>query len=100
MLVTLIIFALAFILALIELRIFNRLDEPSLGLAPLMVREIFQIIRDLKGEGLGILLVEQIASYAVRICDYGYVMHQGKIFFEAERRGLMEDPNLVKAYLV
>lgn len=75
------------------------LDEPSLGLAPLIVREIFEIISRLKEEGLGIFLVEQIATFAIRICDYGYVMQQGKIIFEGEKQTLMKKSDLVKAYL-
>ena len=75
------------------------LDEPSLGLAPLMVKQIFEIINRLKEEGLGILLVEQVVTYAIRSCDYGYVMQQGKIVFEGEKEAFLKKSDLVKAYL-
>ena len=75
------------------------LDEPSLGLAPLIIREIFEIIRQLKDQGLGILLVEQIANYAIHACDYAYLMQQRKIVYQGEKQIFLEKSDLVKAYL-
>ncbi|HMM54090.1 MAG TPA: ABC transporter ATP-binding protein [Candidatus Desulfobacillus sp.] len=75
------------------------LDEPSLGLAPLIVREIFHIIADLKQTGVAILLVEQNARAALQIADYGYVLETGVIALEGESRALADDPRIVETYL-
>lgn len=75
------------------------LDEPSLGLAPLIVREIFHVIADLKGTGVGILLVEQNARAALQIADYGYVMETGEISFEGPAATLAGNPRIVASYL-
>ncbi len=75
------------------------LDEPSLGLAPLIVREIFHIIADLKKTGVAILLVEQNARAALQIADYGYVLETGSIALEGESRLLADDPRVVETYL-
>ena len=75
------------------------LDEPSLGLAPLIVREIFHIIADLKQTGVAILLVEQNARAALQIADYGYVLETGSIALEGESRVLADDPRVVETYL-
>jgi len=75
------------------------LDEPSLGLAPLIVREIFHIIADLKQTGVAILLVEQNARAALQIADYGYVLETGSIALEGESRALADDPRVVETYL-
>ncbi len=75
------------------------LDEPSLGLAPLIVREIFHIIADLKQTGVAILLVEQNARAALQIADYGYVLETGSIALEGESRALADDPRVAATYL-
>lgn len=75
------------------------LDEPSLGLAPLIVREIFHVIVELKCSGVGILLVEQNARAALRIADYGYVMEVGKISLEGATATLAANPRIVASYL-
>jgi branched-chain amino acid transport system ATP-binding protein len=67
------------------------LDEPSLGLAPLIVREIFRIIADLKQSGVAVLLVEQNARAALQISDYGYVLETGKIVLESKSVELARD---------
>ncbi len=75
------------------------LDEPSLGLAPLAIKEVFDIITQLRQEGMGILLAEQLANYAIRSCDYGYVLQRGRIALEGTRKLLEEKSGLVKTYL-
>jgi branched-chain amino acid transport system ATP-binding protein len=75
------------------------LDEPSLGLAPLIVREIFHIIADLKNTGVAILLVEQNARAALQIADYGYVLETGSVALEGSSQQLADDPRVVETYL-
>lgn len=75
------------------------LDEPSLGLAPLIVREIFRVISDLRALGVAILLVEQNARAALQVSDYGYVLETGEIALEGESDALADDPKVVEAYL-
>ncbi len=75
------------------------LDEPSLGLAPLMVEKIFSIIERIAGEGITILLVEQNAHAALNLADYGYVMETGKIILEAPAQELLCDERVKEAYL-
>lgn len=75
------------------------LDEPSMGLAPLIVADIFKIIREIKDAGTTVLLVEQNAKQALKIADYGYVMETGKIIIEGKASDLLEDPRIVEAYL-
>lgn len=75
------------------------LDEPSLGLAPLMVEKIFSIIERIAGEGITILLVEQNAHAALNLADYGYVMETGKIILAAPARELLQDERVKEAYL-
>ena len=75
------------------------LDEPSLGLAPLIVREIFHIVAELKQTGVAILLVEQNARAALQIADYGYVLETGSIALEGGSRELADDPRVVETYL-
>ena len=75
------------------------LDEPSLGLAPLIVREIFHIVAELKQTGVAILLVEQNARAALQIADYGYVLETGSIALEGGSRALADDPRVVETYL-
>jgi branched-chain amino acid transport system ATP-binding protein len=75
------------------------LDEPSMGLAPLIVADIFRIIREIKDEGTTVLLVEQNAKQALKVADYGYVMETGKIIIEGNAEDLLNDPGVVEAYL-
>lgn len=75
------------------------LDEPSMGLAPLIVADIFKIIKEIKESGTTVLLVEQNAKQALKIADYGYVMETGKIIIEGKASDLLEDPRIVEAYL-
>ena len=75
------------------------LDEPSLGLAPLFIEEIFRIIEDLKREGRTILIVEQNASAALDVADYAYVLQSGVIEIEGLAAEVAADPRVVAAYL-
>ncbi|NLL19490.1 MAG: ABC transporter ATP-binding protein [Clostridia bacterium] len=75
------------------------LDEPSMGLAPIIVREIMRIIKRLNEEGTTILLVEQNAKIALKLADYGYVLETGKIVMEGDGATLREDRSIVQAYL-
>ena len=75
------------------------MDEPSLGLAPLLVKEVFRIIQEIHSEGMTILLIEQNATAALQIADYGYVLETGNIVLEGPGKELAEDPKVKKAYL-
>lgn len=75
------------------------LDEPSLGLAPLIVVEILEIVQKLRDSGVSILLVEQNARAALRISDYGYVLETGRVVLEGEAQGLLHNPQVVSSYL-
>jgi branched-chain amino acid transport system ATP-binding protein len=75
------------------------LDEPSLGLAPLIVREIFRVLNDLRAGGLSILLVEQNVRAALQISDYGYVLEMGSVAAEGPSSDLANDPRIVQTYL-
>ncbi len=75
------------------------LDEPSLGLAPLIVKEIFSIISALKATGVSILLVEQNARAALQVADYGYVLETGEVVIEGASEGLAGDPRVAATYL-
>jgi branched-chain amino acid transport system ATP-binding protein len=75
------------------------LDEPSLGLAPLVVREIFNIIDTLRRSGASILLVEQNARAALDVADYGYVLETGELRLEGPARELAHDPRVIDTYL-
>jgi branched-chain amino acid transport system ATP-binding protein len=75
------------------------LDEPSLGLAPLIVKEIFRIIAALKQRGATILLVEQNARKALEVSDYAYVLERGRVAGAGPARELAADPRVVEAYL-
>ena len=75
------------------------MDEPSMGLAPILVDEIFSIIQDINKTGTTILLVEQNANRALQISDKGYVLETGKIIAEGKASDLLEDEKVVEAYL-
>ena len=75
------------------------LDEPSLGLAPLLVREIAQIIRDINQQGVTIVLVEQNSHMALRLADRGYVLQTGRIILEGESKELLNNRQVKEAYL-
>ena len=75
------------------------LDEPSLGIAPLVVARIFEVIRDINQRGTTILLVEQNASIALSIADYGYVLETGEIILSGDTRQLLSDEKVKEAYL-
>jgi branched-chain amino acid transport system ATP-binding protein len=75
------------------------LDEPSLGLAPMLVKAIFQTIREINEQGVTILLVEQNARAALRLADKGYVLETGDIVLEGTAQELMRDERVRKAYL-
>jgi len=75
------------------------LDEPSLGLAPLLVRQIFEIVQELKNRGLTILLVEQNVKHSLRIADYAYVLETGKVVLEGTGKEVLENPHTIEAYM-
>ena len=75
------------------------LDEPSLGLAPLVVREVFNVIGKLRAEGVAILLVEQNARAALQVADYGYVLETGETALEGSASELAANPRVAETYL-
>ena len=75
------------------------LDEPSLGLAPIVVRDIFRIISELRATGVSILLVEQNARAALQVADYAYVLETGELALEGPGAELAENPRIVETYL-
>ena len=75
------------------------LDEPSLGLAPLVVRDIFEIIERLRDEGTSILLIEQNARAALAVSDHGYVLETGAIVLDGPADALAHDPRVIETYL-
>lgn len=75
------------------------LDEPSLGLAPLIVKEIFQIISNLRKTGVATLLIEQNARAALQVADYGYVIETGDMAMEGEAAELASNPKVIETYL-
>ncbi|MGS0756382.1 ABC transporter ATP-binding protein, partial [Roseateles sp. GG27B] len=75
------------------------LDEPSLGLAPLIVKEVFRIVSSLRDTGVSILLIEQNARAALEIADYGYVLETGEIGLEGPAAELAHDPRVIETYL-
>jgi len=75
------------------------LDEPSLGLAPMVVRTIFALLQDIRRSGTAILLVEQNATAALRVADYAYVMDGGRVSFEGPSADLKKDERIIEAYL-
>jgi len=75
------------------------MDEPSLGLAPLVIKGIFEIIREINRQGVTVLLIEQNANQALKIADYGYVLETGRITMEGSGKELLEDEKVREAYL-
>ncbi len=75
------------------------LDEPSMGLAPILGDEVFRIIESLKGRGVTMLLVEQFAAAALKVADYGYVLENGRIAVHGPAEKLRDDPAVQAAYL-
>ncbi|MHB8069834.1 MAG: ABC transporter ATP-binding protein [Desulfobaccales bacterium] len=75
------------------------LDEPSMGLAPRMVNQVYQILRELKEEGTTLLLIEQNARAALKLADRGYVLETGRIILDGAAAELREDPEVQRAYL-
>jgi branched-chain amino acid transport system ATP-binding protein len=75
------------------------MDEPSLGLSPIMVDKIFEVVNDIHGQGVTVLLVEQNASRALQLASRGYVMESGEITMSGEGRTLLSDPKVRAAYL-
>lgn len=75
------------------------LDEPSLGLAPLVVEEIARILVEINKKGVSVILVEQNAELALELADYGYVIEAGQIGLHGEARTLMNNEHVRKAYL-
>jgi len=74
-------------------------DELSLGLAPKMLELLFEVLRDLNKRGLSILLVEQMASYALQVTHHTYVMEHGRILLHGDSATLADDPRVLDAYL-
>lgn len=75
------------------------LDEPSMGLSPIMVDKIFEVVQTVHGQGVTVLLVEQNASRALQIADRGYVMESGLVTMTGEARAMLDDPRVRAAYL-
>ena len=75
------------------------LDEPSMGLAPLVVEEVFEKIIEINKQGTPILLIEQNARLALEVSDYAYILEQGKIKFEGNSKDLQNDDRILQAYL-
>jgi branched-chain amino acid transport system ATP-binding protein len=75
------------------------LDEPSLGLAPLIVREIFRVLVELRQRGMSILLVEQNVRVALQVSDYGYVLEMGEVVAEGPSAALARNPRILETYL-
>ena len=75
------------------------MDEPSMGLSPILVKEVFSIIQDMHNEGITILLVEQNAKVALSIADRAYVLENGKISLSGNAKDLLDDENVRRAYL-
>ncbi|MEG0798394.1 MAG: ABC transporter ATP-binding protein [Acidaminococcaceae bacterium] len=75
------------------------MDEPSLGLAPLIIKDIFRIIQEINAQGMTILLIEQNANMALKIADWAYVLETGNITMEGTGQELLENPDIKAAYL-
>jgi branched-chain amino acid transport system ATP-binding protein len=75
------------------------LDEPSMGLSPIMVAKIFEVVRDISAQGVTVLLVEQNARLALQAADRAYVMDSGLITMSGEAKQMLDDPRVREAYL-
>jgi len=75
------------------------LDEPSLGLAPILIRNIFETVRKIADQGTTVLLVEQDVKHSLSLSDRGYVLEHGRVVMEGQARDLMNDPHVKEAYL-
>jgi branched-chain amino acid transport system ATP-binding protein len=90
---------LAFARALVARPRILLLDEPSMGLSPLLVQQVFRIVQAIHREGATVLLVEQNANLALSVADHAWVLERGKVVFEGASRALAEDPRVRAAYL-
>jgi branched-chain amino acid transport system ATP-binding protein len=75
------------------------MDEPSMGLAPMLVEQVFETIKSINAQGMTILLVEQNAPMALSIADHGYVLESGHVVLEGPGRELLDDERVKRAYL-
>ena len=75
------------------------LDEPSLGLAPIIVAEVFELLTEINKEGVTVLLVEQMANAALKISDHAYVLETGKLVLSGPSEEVRNDPRVIEAYL-
>lgn len=75
------------------------MDEPSLGLAPLVVHDVFNVVKQIRDEGMTVLLIEQNANAALRISDYAFLLENGKLALEGTGKELLDDPRVKSAYL-
>jgi branched-chain amino acid transport system ATP-binding protein len=75
------------------------LDEPSMGLSPIMVEKIFEVVRAISGEGMTVLLVEQNARLALQAANRGYVMDSGQVIMSGDAKSMLDDPKVRAAYL-
>ena len=75
------------------------LDEPSMGLAPIIVQDIFRILREINRDGLTIFLVEQNVRQALKIAQHGYVLESGRIVLDGSGGALLNDPKVLAAYM-
>jgi branched-chain amino acid transport system ATP-binding protein len=75
------------------------LDEPSLGLAPILIKDIFQTVQKIAAQGTTVLLVEQDVKHSLSLSDRGYVIEHGRIAMEGPAKDLLDDPHIKTAYL-
>jgi branched-chain amino acid transport system ATP-binding protein len=75
------------------------MDEPSMGLAPILVDQVFEIIKEINDQGVTIFLVEQNAALALEIADHGYVLQTGEVVLADDAEALLKDPQMQEAYL-
>jgi branched-chain amino acid transport system ATP-binding protein len=75
------------------------LDEPSMGLSPIMVEKIFEVVREISKEGITVMLVEQNARLALQAADRGYVMDSGMVTMSGDAKQMLHDPKVRAAYL-
>jgi len=75
------------------------LDEPTIGLAPSLIDEVYRIVHDLRGRGIALLIVEQNARTALRNADRAYVLEQGRVRFEGSGEEILHHPEVQRAYL-